>query len=76
MEIRSGRRETAPAGVATWVRGLGVTFGAWQRQARLLRALELLGTGMSVGDVAFSLGYIENVKAHRAASGHADVPRI
>ena len=35
----------------------GLTFGAWQRQARLLRALELLGTGMSVGDVAFSLSY-------------------
>jgi AraC-like DNA-binding protein len=35
----------------------GLTFGAWQRQARLLRALELLGTGMSVGDVAFTLGY-------------------
>jgi len=35
----------------------GLTFGAWQRQARLLRALELLGTGKSVGDVAFSLGY-------------------
>ena len=35
----------------------GLTFGAWQRQARLLRALELLGTEMSVGDVAFSLGY-------------------
>jgi AraC-like DNA-binding protein len=35
----------------------GLTFGAWQRQARLLRALELLGTGLSVGDVAFGLGY-------------------
>jgi len=35
----------------------GLTFGAWQRQARLLRALELLGTGKSVADVAFSLGY-------------------
>lgn len=35
----------------------GLTFGAWQRQARLLRALELLGTGQSVGDVAFRLGY-------------------
>jgi AraC-like DNA-binding protein len=35
----------------------GITFGAWQRQARLLRALELLGNGLSVGDVAFSLGY-------------------
>jgi AraC-like DNA-binding protein len=35
----------------------GLTFGAWQRHARLLRALELLGAGLSVGDVAFSLGY-------------------
>lgn len=35
----------------------GLTFGAWQRQARLLRALELLGTGLGVGDVAFDLGY-------------------
>ena len=35
----------------------GLTFGAWQRQARLLRALELLGTGLDVGDVAFRLGY-------------------
>jgi AraC-like DNA-binding protein len=26
----------------------GFTFGAWQRQARLLRALELLGTGQGV----------------------------
>jgi AraC-like DNA-binding protein len=35
----------------------GWSFGAWQRQARLLRALELLGTGLRVGDVAFTLGY-------------------
>jgi AraC-like DNA-binding protein len=35
----------------------GLTFGAWQRQARLLRALELLGAGLGVGDVAFTLGY-------------------
>jgi len=35
----------------------GLTFGAWQRQARLLRALELLGTGLGVGDVSFTLGY-------------------
>jgi AraC-like DNA-binding protein len=35
----------------------GLTFGAWQRQARLLRALELLGTGLGVGEVAFALGY-------------------
>lgn len=35
----------------------GFTFGAWQKQARLLRALELLGTGLRVGGVAFTLGY-------------------
>jgi AraC-like DNA-binding protein/mannose-6-phosphate isomerase-like protein (cupin superfamily) len=35
----------------------GLSFGAWQRQARLLRALELLGAGLGVGDVAFTLGY-------------------
>jgi AraC-like DNA-binding protein len=35
----------------------GLSFGAWHRQARLLRALELLGTELAVGDVAFALGY-------------------
>ncbi len=35
----------------------GLRFGAWQRQAQLLRALELLGAGQRVGDVAFALGY-------------------
>ena len=35
----------------------GLSFGSWHRQARLLRALELLGTGLRVGDVAFTLGY-------------------
>jgi AraC-like DNA-binding protein/mannose-6-phosphate isomerase-like protein (cupin superfamily) len=35
----------------------GLSFGAWQRQARLLRALELLGARHGVGDVAFTLGY-------------------
>jgi AraC-like DNA-binding protein len=35
----------------------GLSFGAWQRQAQLLRALELLGAGLRVGDVAFTLGY-------------------
>jgi len=34
-----------------------LSFAAWRRRARLLRALELLGTGQRVGDVAFSLGY-------------------
>jgi AraC-like DNA-binding protein len=48
----------------------GFTFGAWQRQARLLRALELLGTGQSVGDVAFSLGY-ESTSAFIAMFRHS-----
>jgi AraC-like DNA-binding protein len=48
----------------------GFTFGAWQRQARLLRALELLGTGKSVGDVAFSLGY-ESTSAFIAMFRHS-----
>lgn len=34
-----------------------LAFGAWQRQARFLRALELLGTGLGVSDVAFTVGY-------------------
>jgi AraC-like DNA-binding protein len=48
----------------------GFTFGAWQRQARLLRALELLGTGKTVGDVAFSLGY-ESTSAFIAMFRHS-----
>ena len=35
----------------------GLTWGVWQRQAKMLRALELLGLTQSVGDVAFELGY-------------------
>jgi AraC-like DNA-binding protein len=35
----------------------GLAFGVWQRQARLLRALELLGAGASVSDAAFTVGY-------------------
>ena len=48
----------------------GFTFGAWQRQARLLRAIELLGSGRSVGDVAFSLGY-ESTSAFIAMFRHS-----
>ena len=35
----------------------GLTWGVWQRQAKMLRALELLGAGARVGEVADSLGY-------------------
>jgi AraC-like DNA-binding protein len=35
----------------------GLNFRTWKTQACLLHALELLGTGQRVGDVAFALGY-------------------
>ena len=35
----------------------GMTFGNWQRQARFLRALELLGAGRQVSEVSHVLGY-------------------
>lgn len=44
----------------------GMTFGSWQRQARFLRALELLGSGQQVSEVSFALGY-ENPSTFIAA---------
>jgi AraC-like DNA-binding protein len=38
-------------------RDLGMTFGQWRQQSRLLRALERLAVGEKVIDVALSLGY-------------------
>lgn len=38
-------------------RELGMTFGQWRQQARLLRALERLAVGEKVIDVALALGY-------------------
>jgi len=38
-------------------RELGMTFGQWRQQARLLRALEQLAVGEKVIDVALALGY-------------------
>lgn len=35
----------------------GLSFRAWRRQARLMKAVELLSTGLPVGDVAERLGY-------------------
>lgn len=37
--------------------GTGMTFRAWRRQARLMRAVELLAEGLAVGEVADRLGY-------------------
>ena len=36
---------------------VGVTFGAWRRQARLLRALEQLAAGASVTSAAIDVGF-------------------
>lgn len=40
-----------------FAREIGMTFGQWRQQARLLRALEQLATGEKVIDVALALGY-------------------
>jgi len=40
----------------------GMTFREWRQQRRLLRALELLATGVSVTNVALEVGY-ENTSA-------------
>jgi AraC-like DNA-binding protein len=37
----------------------GLTFGRWRQQLRLLAALERLGAGESVTEVAFAVGYQE-----------------
>ncbi len=36
---------------------LGTSFGAWRRQLRLVRAIDLLGRGMSITAVSVELGY-------------------
>jgi AraC-like DNA-binding protein len=36
---------------------VGTTFGRWQQQARLLRALEILATGESVTNAALEVGF-------------------
>src|SRR3546814_20402743 len=38
-------------------REIGMSFGQWRQQARLLTALELLAQGERVLDVALALGY-------------------
>ncbi len=35
----------------------GMSFRAWRQQAKLLKAVEWLAAGKSVGDISFSLGY-------------------
>lgn len=40
-----------------FVREVGMTFGEWRQQAKLLAALEMLAAGVKVLDVALELGY-------------------
>jgi AraC-like DNA-binding protein len=40
-----------------FIRHLGMNFGAWRRRLRLLEAIDRLGDGASVTEVAYELGY-------------------
>jgi AraC-like DNA-binding protein len=40
-----------------FARQTGMTFGQWRQQARLIKALEQLASGVKVVDVALNLGY-------------------
>ncbi|MCU7853598.1 MAG: helix-turn-helix transcriptional regulator [Candidatus Thiodiazotropha sp. (ex Monitilora ramsayi)] len=40
-----------------FIRHLGLSFGQWRRRLRLLAAMDRLGQGASVTEVAFELGY-------------------
>lgn len=40
-----------------FLKEVGLDFGAWRRQARLTRAVELLAKGLPVKEVSFQIGY-------------------
>ena len=40
-----------------FLREMGMTFGQWRQQARLLAALEMLASQAKIVDVALELGY-------------------
>lgn len=48
---------TARTAARLFVKETGLSFGQWRRQLRLLKALELLGSGMNVTRVAMEVGY-------------------
>jgi len=41
-------------------RDVGTSFEVWRRQARLMKAVELLAAGRSVKDAAYEVGYLQN----------------
>jgi len=48
---------TARTAARLFIKETGLTFGQWRQQLRLLEALERLGTGASVHQVALEVGY-------------------
>jgi len=60
MDLADCSREVGvnPKTIGRWfINDLGMSFGKWRRQARILLALELLAAGNSVLDVALATGY-------------------
>ena len=56
----------------TFLREVGMSFESWRRQARLMKAVELLVSGCAVKEVAFEVGYRQSsafVAMFRAALG-------
>lgn len=56
----------------TFLREVGMSFESWRRQARLMKAVELLISGCAVKEVAFEVGYRQPsafVEMFRAALG-------
>jgi len=56
----------------TFLREVGMSFESWRRQARLMKAVELLVSGCAVKEVAFEVGYRQSsafVEMFREALG-------
>jgi AraC-like DNA-binding protein len=51
-----GRTENAPS-ISYQLDEVGMTLGRWQQQARLLHALEVLASGISVTTAALEVGF-------------------
>lgn len=56
-ELAEAAGVTARTAARLFVRETGLTFGQWRQQLRLLVALEKLGAGASVTQVALEVGY-------------------
>jgi AraC-like DNA-binding protein len=56
-ELAASAGVTARTAARLFVKETGQTFGQWRQQLRMLVALEHLGAGVSVTQVAFEIGY-------------------